>query len=273
MTKKYKNNVIIKEDGVLKNKSNNNVSELFKYLDSRSFNSYPEILDEDQNTYKMKYLNNSDYYEITKGVELIKTVSELHYKTIFFKDVSKNKYRTIYNKISDNIEYLKKYYNSLIEKIENEVYMSPSHYLIARNYSSIDSSLNYAEKELKKWFNIVQNKTKERVCIIHNNLSLKHFIKDGGNYLISWDKHMVDTPILDLYIFYKKEGYKLDFNYLLNIYNENLELLKEEKMLLNILISIPPKIEELDDEYINCININNTLDYIYSGINIVSVTK
>ena len=269
MNKKYKNGVIIKENKVIKNKTNNNVSELFNYLNSRSFDSYPEITDEDENTYTMKYIESNDYYEVTKGVELIKTISELHYKTIFYKDVSKNKYRNIYNKISDNIEYLKKYYLGLIESIENEVYMSPSHYLIARNYSSIDSSLEFASRELKKWFNLVSNKTKERVCIIHNNLSLNHFIKQGKNYLISWDKHTVDTPILDLYNFYKKEGYKLDFNYLLNIYNENLELLKEEKILLNILISIPPKIEELEDEYKNTINIKNTLDYIYSGINIV----
>ena len=84
---------------------------------------------------------------------------------------------------------------------------------------------------------------------------------------------MVDTPILDLYIFYKNDGYKLDFNYLLNVYNENLELLKEEKMLLNILISIPPKLEELSDEYENTINIKNTIKYICSGIEIVNKNK
>ena len=151
--------------------------------------------------------------------------------------------------------------------------MSPSHYLLARNYSSIDSSLTYANNELKKWFDIVQNKTKERVCIIHNNLSLKHFIGGKENYLLSWDKHMVDTPVLDLYVFYKNEGYKLDFTYLLNTYNENLELLKEEKMLLNILISIPPKLEKIDDEYQNTINIKHMLDYIYSGIDVVTNNK
>lgn len=270
MTKKYKNNVIINEDNVIKKKTNNDISELFNYLDSRSFNSYPKILNEDEKTYTMQLINSNNYYEITKGVELIKTVSELHYKTIFYKDVSKNKYRNIYNKISNNIEYLKKYYLDLIESIENEIYMSPSHYLIARNYSIIDSSLEYASRELKKWFNLVQSKNKERVCIIHNNLSLNHFVKDSKSYLLSWDNHIIDTPILDLYNFYKKEGYRLDFNYLLNVYNENLELLKEERMLLYILISIPPKIEMIDDEYKNTINIKNILDYIHSGIDIVS---
>ena len=273
MNKKYRNNVIIDEEKVIKNKSDNSVSELFKYLDDRGFNSHPIITDEDNNTYTMKKIKEEDYYEINEGVELIKVISELHSKTLFYKDVSKNKYRNIYNKLLGNIEYLQKYYLEKIERIEEEVYMSPSHYLFARNYSLIDSSLEYSKKELKKWFNLVSNKTKERVCIIHNNLSLKHFIKEGKGYLLSWDKHMVDTPVLDLYIFYKKDGYKLDFNYLLNVYNQTLELTEEEKILLNILIAIPPKIERIDNEYLNTINIKNTINYISSGINIISQNK
>ncbi len=272
MNKKIRNNVIINNDGVSKRKTNN-VSELFEYLKDRNFDNYPEIISEDEDTYTMKYIDNKKCYEVTTGVELIKVLSSLHSKTIFFKDVSKNKYRNIYNKISDNIEYLKDYYSKLIEKVENEIYMSPSHYLFARNYSSIDSSLQYASSELKKWFNLVSNKTKERVCIIHNNVSLNHFVSEGKGYLLSWDKHMVDTPILDIFIFYKNDGYKLDFNYLLDVYNESLELLKEEKMLLNILISIPPKLEEIDDEYNNTINIKNVINYIYSGIEVVNKNK
>ncbi len=270
MSKKYRNSVIVDEEKIIKKKKDNSVSELFNYLDSRGFNSHPEIIDEDEKTYTMKNINGEKYYEINEGVELIKVVSELHSKTIFYKDVSKNKYRKIYDKLSDNIEYLKKYYLSLIEKIEQEIYMSPSHYLFARNYSLIDSSLEYSSKELKKWFNLVSNKTKERVCIVHNNLSLEHFVKEGKSYLLSWDKHLVDTPILDLYNFYKKDGYKLDFNYLLDIYNQGLELTKEEKMLFNILISIPPKLEEINDEYLNTINIKNVIDYISSGIEIIN---
>jgi ABC-type oligopeptide transport system ATPase subunit len=129
------------------------------------------------------------------------------------------------------------------------------------------------DKNVRMGADLISNKTKERVCIIHNNLSLKHFAFEGKGYLLSWDKHMVDTPVLDLYIFYKKEGYKLDFNYLLDIYNQGLELTDEEKKLLNILISIPPKIEEINNEYLNTINIKNTINYMNSGINIICQNK
>jgi len=272
MSKKHKNSVIIEDDRVIK-KKNDRLLELYELLDSRSFNNYPKVLSSDDDSINTEYIKETKYHEMTKGVEFIKTVASLHYKTLEYKAVSKNKYRSIYDKISSNIEYLKKYYENMISNIEEEIYMSPSHYLFARNYTIIDSSLKYASDNLKKWFKLVENKSKERVCVVHNNLSLDHFIHGDKNYLISFDNYLVDTPVLDLYVFYKKEGYKLDFIYLLNEYNNNLELNNEEKLLLNILISIPPKIVEVEDEYLNTINIKKTYDYIYSSMNIVNQNK
>jgi len=265
MNKVYKNKVIIDSGFVLK-KRNDKLIELYDYLDSRGFNNYPEIIDVDEKYIKSKYIQENKNFELINGSELIKTIALLHSKTVEYKDVSKNKYKKIYEKILGNIEYLNKYYESLVSKIEEEVFMSPSHYLFIRNYSIIDSALKYSLENLKKWFKLVENNSKERVCIVHNNLSSDHFIKGDKNYLCSFDNYLVDTPILDLYKFYKKEGYKLEFKKLLNIYEESFKLLDSEKLLLKILISIPPKIEEVKDEYDNCINIKNSYDYIYSSM-------
>ena len=185
MSKKYKNSVLI-EDGIITKKRNNDLLELYEYLDTVNFNNYPEIIDINDREVKTKYIKEEKYHEVSTGTELIKTLSMLHYKTMFFKDVSKNKYKNIYDKLLSNIEYLTKYYETAIEEIENEEFMSPSHYLFARNYSAIDSSLKYAKEELKKWFKIVEFKSKERVCINHNNISLEHFIHGDKNYLISY---------------------------------------------------------------------------------------
>lgn len=269
---KRKNTVIIKDDRVIK-KNNDKLLELYDYLDSVGFNNYPKVINNNEEYIESEYIENRKYHELSNGIEFIKTVSLLHSKTVFNKDVSKNKYRTIYNKISNNLEYLKKYYENLINNIENEEYMKPSHYLLIRNYTILDSALKYSKNTLKKWFKKVENKSKERVCIVHNNLSLDHFIKGDKNYLISFDNYLVDTPVLDIFKFYKKDGYKLDFNLLLNEYNKNFELLEEEKMLLNILISMPPKIEEINDEYLNTINIKNTFNYIYSSMSVVNENK
>lgn len=268
MNKKYKNSVLINGDSVTK-KYKGNLKELFEYLDSRGFDNYPEVINIDENNITTKYIEENDYYELIEGEELITTLAKLHYKTLFFKNVSKNKYKDIYNKLLNNIEYLEKYNENIITNIENEIYMSPSQYLYARNYSAISNNLKFARDELKKWYRKVENKTKERVCTLHNNINLNHFIKGDKNYLISWDNYMVDTPVLDLYKFYKNDGYKLDFKTLLEKYNEIFNLLEEEKMLLNILISIPYKVKMLKNEYENTINIKKYYDYIYSSFNII----
>ena len=110
MTKKYKNSVIIDNEVVTKKNRNNNLLELFDYLETRNFNKFPKVISSDDREIKTEYIETKDYHEMTKGVELIKTISELHYKTLFFKDISKNKYRKVYNTLSGNVEYLKKYY-------------------------------------------------------------------------------------------------------------------------------------------------------------------
>ncbi len=269
---KRKNSVIIKEDRVIK-KNNDKLLELYDYLDSVGFNNYPKVINNNDDYIESEFIKEKRFHETSEGIEFIKTVSLLHSKTVFNKDVSKNKYRNIYNKISNNLEYLKKYYEELISNIEEEEYMKPSHYLLIRNYTILDSAIKYSKSTLKKWFKKVENKSKERVSIVHNNLSLEHFIRSDKNYLLSFDNYLVDTPVLDIFKFYKKDGYKLDFNLLLNEYNKTFELLEEEKMLLNILISMPPKIEEVKDEYLNTINIKNTFNYIYSSMNVVNENK
>ena len=46
----------------------------------------------------------------------------------------------------------------------------------------------------------------ERVCVVHNNLKDEHLLKNDKNYLISWDKYLIDTPVLDLYRFFQNEN-------------------------------------------------------------------
>ena len=264
MNKIQKNSVIIDEDKVIK-KRNDKLISLYDYLDSREFYNHPIITDVKDNIIQTKYIESKENNELINGSELIKTMALLHLKTIKYTDVSKNKYKKIYDKLLGNIEYLKSYYENMISKIESEVFMSPSHYLFARNYSIIDSSLKYSKNTLKTWYKSVENNSKVRISIVHNNISSDHFIKGDKNYFVSFDNYLVDTPILDLYKFYKKEGYKLDFKKLLNIYEETFKLEENEKILLYILISIPPKIEFIKDEFDNCNNVKNYLDYIYSS--------
>lgn len=272
MSKKYINNVIIEND-IVKKKYNKNVIDIYDFFNTVGFDNCPKILKYDDEYIIYEYIKKKKYHEKIIGNDFIKLVSLMHNKTMYYKDVSKSKYKKIYNNLNGNIEYLKKYYEKIIDEVENEMFMSPSHYLFARNYSIIQSNLNIASSLLNKWFRLVENKTTERVCVVHNNLSLKHFIKSDIDYLVSFDGALIDTPILDLYKFYIKEGYKLNFNYLFKIYNDNMNLLEEEKILLYILIIIPIKIEWINNEYIDIVNIKNIFNYIYTSLSIINENK
>ncbi len=256
---------IIEEDNtkyILK-PSEKNIEELFEYLRTRNFNNIPKIIDKTDNGFKYEYINEVKKNNYNKHLDLARVLSNLHYKTAYYKDVSKNKYREIYEKLSDKIEYIEDYYTKLIEEIEMEIYPSPSHYLIQRNYSIINGAINYSKKELKNWFKLVENKPKERVVVVHNNPKLEHLINGEEDYLINWDNYVVDTPVLDLYKLYNDDKINSDFTSVYEEYSKEFTLTKEEKKLFFILISIPPKIEELDNELLNTRNIKQIINKIY----------
>lgn len=266
---KYKNNVILCDDCVLK-KYNQNVLEIYSIFDMCGFDNYCNILSYDEEYIRYELLKCKNCFERIRGIDFINVVALMHDKTQKYIDVDSSKYKNIYDLILGNINYLKEYYDNMIESIEFEKYMKPSSYLIARNYSIIVQSLDFASSSLEKWFKSVENNLSDRVCVVHNNLSLDHFIFSDKPYLISFDRAMVDTPVLDLYILYKKEFNNLNFDLLFNEYNNIFALNDDEKLLFYVLISITPKIEIYNDEFNDCININYIFKYIYKTLKFIN---
>lgn len=266
---KYKNNVILCDDCVLK-KYNQNVLDIYSIFDMCGFGNYCNILSYDEEYIRYELLKCKNCFERIRGIDFINVVALMHDKTQKYIDVDSSKYKNIYDLILGNINYLKEYYDNMIESIEFEKYMKPSSYLIARNYSIIVQSLDFASSSLEKWFKSVENNLSDRVCVVHNNLSLDHFIFSDKPYLISFDRAMVDTPVLDLYILYKKEFNNLNFDLLFNEYNNIFALNDDEKLLFYVLISITPKIEIYNDEFNDCININYIFKYIYKTLKFIN---
>lgn len=203
-------------------------------------------------------------------LDLIKLVSLLHNKTTHYKEVDFADYKTIYETLSNNIEYLYSYYNDIITLIETKVYMSPSEYLLARNISKIFGSLNFSKQELEKWYKLVENKTKQRVVVLHNNLDLSHFRSNTKNYLLSWDKAKLGIPIFDLYILYKRHGLDFNFEEILKYYESSYKLQEDEKILFFILIALPDKIEFDGTLYEQTKKIGKFLDLSYKTESLIS---
>ena len=269
-----KGNVIVlntnEKDLIVKKKPNKDLKETFKYLKSRGFNNFPDILDDTRDEVNVfEYIEDTKMPKEQKASDLINTIASLHNKTTYYKVVSDDVFKSIYDTIEGNINYLEHYYNTLINNIKKIEYPSPSEYLIIRNSSKIFSCLNFCESELKNWFELVKNENKQRVSLIHNNLSLNHFIKNDKEYLISWDKSKIDSPILDLIKFYENSYFDLDFNTLFEMYQNKYPLTDSEKKLFFISISLPKKIEIKKSEFDTCIEVRKTLDYLFKTESLV----
>ena len=161
-------------------KEKKDLSNLFDYLSSRGITTFANRINKIDDLIRYEYVETSNFINDSDYIDFIKNVAILHYKTAYFKTESRKVFKDIYNK--------------LIEKIDNEHFMSPSSYLIARNYTIISSNLYFIERELNSWYNLVKDQTKTRVCIVNNNLKFDNFIK--GNKLIF-------TSIAYIYFVYK----------------------------------------------------------------------
>ena len=269
-TKEGKVTIVDTKNGryAIKEKSN---SKIYNYLKSRNFNYYPKKISDARDDYEIsEFIEELDIPKEQKMMDLIDLVSLLHTKTTHYQETEEDDYKEIYEDINNNVVYLNSYYNDLITIIDSKVYMSPSEYLLARNISKIFSSLNYVYDELQNWYDMVKGSHKKRLVVIHNNLSLSHFLRNNNSYLISWDKAKIDTPVFDLYKLYKKEGLQFEFSELLNKYEKRYQLLPEEKKLLFILMALPDKIELKNNEYENCKRVDKMVEFIYKTEHIIS---
>lgn len=186
-----------------------------------------------------------------------------------YKEIDLDNYKYIYEEINKEIDDVFNYYNTVMDNIELEIYMSPSNYLISRNISFIYSAINYSKNQIDYWYKLIENKRKVRVVVNHNNLSLDHYLKEDKPYLISWEKSTIDMPIYDLISLYNNHYLDFDFTELLKIYLNKYPLTKEELVLFFAIISIPKKILSNNSEYKTVLNIRRQLDYIYKTSELV----
>ena len=262
ITKKGKSTIIETTEGkfVIKEK-NKDLKELYEYLKSRNFYNFPKLVDYSRNNINIyEYKDDYDYPYEQKINDLIDVVTKLHSNTSYNKEVTEDKFKEIYDNIKNNLDYYEYLYNSFVNNIEKERFISPSHYLFIRNSSKIFNEIKFAKEKLNNWYDKVKNKKEYRVSIVHNNLKLDHYIKEDDT-LISWDNYFVDTPILDIYNLYKNESNNIDLEEAVNKYIKDMNLSEEEKELLFILLCIPKDIKFTNNEYDNTIKVQNMIDY------------
>ena len=240
------------------------ISELYNYLISRGFDHFPKLVDASRRDVNVfEYVESIRMPKEQMCDDIIDLIASLHNKTSYFKEVSEDTYKAIYEDIKSNISYLKNYYDTLFEMGFSEVYQSPSTYQFLRNFSKLNAALDFCDKELDNWYELIKGETKTRVSVVHNNLALDHYLKGNREVLISWDDYLIDTPIIDLVKLYKKEYLNINFAECLERYMYKFPLLEYEKKLLFILITLPPELKKGDSEISQCRYNNQVIDYVF----------
>lgn len=255
---------------VVKEKCNKCIRELYNYLNSRSFNYYPKLISDNRDSINVyEYIEDVSIDDEQKLYDLINVISLLHNKTSYYKEVTNDKVKSIYEELLGRVVYMEEYFNKLIYEIEDNIFVSPSSNLILNNSSKIFESMTFLKKEIEEWYKISIDSNKMRVCLVHNNLSLEHYIKNDNDYLISWDNYIIDSPVMDIVKLYKSVYLDMDFSESLRIYLEKFPLNESEKKLLFIMLVMPDEINLSNDELKNVYNVRKYLDYIYKTENLI----
>src|SRR5574344_672633 len=239
-----------------------NLKDLYEYLKVRSFNNYPELIDEYDDNYVYEYVTGANIPINQKASDMAKLLASLHNKTAYFKPAVKDNFKEVYENVLSNIIYFSNFFEGKFTELEAMETMPPSGYLILEYRSKINSLVLFLKKEIESWYKLVSDLDKERVVYCHNNLTIDHYLENEKSYFISWDNYTIDSPILDLINLYRNDYNKYDFSNFLSIYLNNFNLLPEEKKLFFIVISLPNISQMNTDEVNNTMKISKMINYL-----------
>ena len=242
-------------------KKNDDTKELYNYLSSRKFNNYLK-LEEDNKDVEIYSYKDDNVKTSDKAIDLVYLLSMLHIKTTTYREVNLDEVKRIYENVNDEINALNIYYHKLQDEIETKVYMSPAEYLLIRNISIIYKMLVLSKESIDKWYSIKIKQNRERVVLVHNNVSINNFIDTDKLIFKNWDKALKDYVVYDFYSFYKNDYKNLEFNSLFDLYQRKYKYSEDEMLLFNSLINKVWIVNMDSSNYDNTVKVNDLITYI-----------
>lgn len=244
---------------------------IYEYLKARNFHSYLPLENKYSDPYEIyPYIEDKTISKEDKAIDLVYILSMLHIKTTTYENINLDQVKKIYEETKTSIEYLNAYYLDLQDYVETKVYMAPAEYLLLRNISLIYSNLTFAKNKLEEWYEEKTKLKQERKVLLHNNITLDHFLEAENNYLINWDKAKKDYVIYDFLSFFQNEYQDLEMESLFNLYQSKYQYTKDEKLLFFSLLAKPPKVELNSSNYINTLKVRKVIIYLTKVSQIIS---
>ncbi len=253
--------IVYKDDKKYCVKKCPNTLDKLRYLRSKDFNNFIDIRYIDGNEIR-EYIEEIDISDEDKLKELIHVISMLHTKTTFYRNFPLDEIKEFYERETEEIYNIKKYYDELCDKYDAYLFMPISMNLLVRNISFFLISLDNSKYFLDRWYKIMKDKQRQRVTFCHNNLKLSNFIVENNSYLINFDKSIIDSPVVDITSLFKNNYTKLDMSNIFNIYISKYQLLEEEKYLLYHKLCKIHKLNLSNNEILNMKEVSDKINYL-----------
>ena len=245
----------------IKKNKDKKILEKYNYLKSKDFFEYPKTIIINNNE-KRKYIDEIITSKEDKLNELIKVLLMLHTKTTYYKSLTLDEIKEFYEKETNDLIEIKKYYENIVDENIFYSYQKPSMLNLIINTSLILISLDKSKYYLDLWYKIIKNKKSKRVVMNHYNLKLSNFIKGEETFLINWDNSKYDYQIYDLESLFKNNYKYLDMPSIYELYNSKYTLYEEEKYLFFYLILKIDKLNFIKNDLINTKNVSNIVFYL-----------
>lgn len=266
---------------VIKITTHKNLQAMYEYVETLHIHCFVPILINKNQEYLTPYQESYLYVMpfIDNGGHLLKemkiqfyfeTMAYLHAHSFYYTKVNQQYFQTLQKDITQIINERFVYYEQMIESCENEIYRSPSQWLLVMNYYRIHHSLLSSRQYLSQYMQQVQDCHQIRVCLNYKNFDYDH-ISVKEKCLLSLDHLCMDLPIYDLFDIYQRiPDILFDLDCFSDYYLKKVELKSDEKLLLSCLMNIVPIIRYEDDEIDNIIKLSRLLYYLDSIHNFIA---
>ena len=261
-----------REDYLLKEHENTSLESIFARLRILNLDIFvlPLISNEEHyiNIINDKYYSLYPYFddeeELAKDIRLsffIKAIATLHKESSYPLKVNDGFFEESISYLDTKISRVKEEVLSRIERVEIEVYHSPSDWYFMMNYPLIFNALKEADRYVTLLEEEWKNSNNIHLSLTYQNFNYEHILVKNRK-IVSIDNISLAPSIYDLIDLYKNSfDLKIDLSYLIDQYLQIHPLEEYEKNWLLAFLFIP-SIERKEDDLEDIESLNKTLTLI-----------
>ena len=188
-------------------------------------------------------------------------IAYLHKKSFFIQSEDISFFERQKENLLSLIQIRKDEFERMMKEFEFKKYKAPSGWMLVLNYYRIVHYLNQAHYYLSQYQEIMKGKNEIRLSLTYNHFNKEHiFVSDET--LISIDQMKINYCIYDLIDIFQNHDELYESLPLLEYYLKEVKLLKEEKILIQCILSIVPQVQLNLQEEANIYQMSKLICYL-----------